>query len=96
MENQTGKKIRVLRIDNGGEYTSNEFMEYCSNKGIKKEHNVPHTPQQKVVAERKNMTMVGEAKAMLFDQGLPLFLWDEAYRTAVYIQNRCPVKFSYA
>ena len=34
--------------------------------------------------------MVGEAKAMLFDQGLPLFLWVEAYRTAVYIQNRCP------
>ena len=26
LENQTGKKIRVLRIDNGGEYTSNEFM----------------------------------------------------------------------
>ena len=26
---------------------------------------------------------------MLFDQGLPLFLWDEVYRTMVYIQNRC-------
>jgi len=33
--------------------------------------------------------MVGAAKAVLFDQGLPLFLWVEAYRTAVYIQNRC-------
>ena len=36
------------------------------------------------------MTMVGEARAMLFDQGLQLFLWAEAYKTAVYIQNRCP------
>ena len=27
---------------------------------------------------------------MLFDQGLQLFLWTEAYRTAVYIQNKCP------
>ena len=44
MENQTGKKIRVLRTDNGGEYTSNEFMEYCSAEGIKKEHTVPHGP----------------------------------------------------
>ena len=35
------------------------------------------------------MNMVGAAKAMLFDQGLPLFLWVEAYKTAVYIQNRC-------
>ena len=87
MENQTGKKIRVLRTDNGGEYTSNEFMEYCSAKGIKKEHTVPHTPQQNGVAERKNMMMVGAAKAMIFDQGLPLFLWSEAYRTEIYIQN---------
>ena len=51
---------------------------------------MPHTLQQNGVAERKNMTMVGAAKAMLFDQGLPLFLWAEAYRTTVYIQNMCP------
>ena len=39
---------------------------------------------------RKNKTMVGAAKAMLFNQELPLFLWLKAYMTAVYIQNRCP------
>ena len=74
MENQTRKKIRVLRTNNEGEYTSNEFMEYCSAEGIKREHTVPHTPQQNGVVEQKNKTMVGAAKAMLFDQGLPLFL----------------------
>ena len=42
------------------------------------------------MVERKNRTLVGVAKAMLFDQGFPLFLWVEAYRTIVYIQNRCP------
>ena len=36
------------------------------------------------------MTMAGAAKAMLFDQRFPLFLWAETYRAAVYIQNRCP------
>ena len=45
VENQTGRKIRVLRTDNGGEYTSNEFLEYCSLEGIKKENIVPHTLQ---------------------------------------------------
>ena len=74
VENQTWKKIRVLRTDNEGEYTSNEFMEYCSAEGIKKKHTVPHTPQQNGVAEQKNKTVVGVAKAMLFDQGLQLFL----------------------
>ena len=50
---------------------------------------MPHTPQRNGITEQKNRTMVRESKAMLFDQGLPLFLWMEAYRTAVYIQNRC-------
>ena len=67
MENQIGKKIRVLRIENGGKYTSNEFMKYCSAEGIKKDHIVPHTTQQNGVVEWKNMTMVGAAKDMLFD-----------------------------
>jgi hypothetical protein len=30
VENQTGKKIRFLRTDNGGEYTSKEFMDFCA------------------------------------------------------------------
>ena len=38
--------------------------------------------------ERKNRSIIGAAKAMLHDQGLPLFLWAEACNTAVYLQNR--------
>ena len=81
-----------MRTDNGGEYTSNEFSKYCSAEGIKKEHIVPHTLQQNGVAERKNKTLAVAAKAMLFDQGLPLFLWAEAYRFAVYIQTGVPTQ----
>jgi transposase InsO family protein len=33
MENQTGKKIKVLRSDNGGEYTSNDFRYFCKEVG---------------------------------------------------------------
>ena len=36
VENQTGKKIRVLRTDNEGEYTSNEFMEYVQQRGSRR------------------------------------------------------------
>ena len=32
------------------------------------------------------------AKDMIHDQSLPMFLWEEAYRTIVYVQNICPHK----
>ena len=34
MENHTEKKIKVLRIDNGGEFYSKEFEEFCKKCGI--------------------------------------------------------------
>jgi hypothetical protein len=36
-ENLTGKKIRVLRTNNGGEYTSVDFGDFCKEAGIKRE-----------------------------------------------------------
>jgi transposase InsO family protein len=67
VENQTGKKIKVLRLDNGGEYTSKEFMDFCAGEGIRRELIVPYNPQQNGVAERKNKAFVGAARAMLHD-----------------------------
>jgi len=34
VENQKGQKMKVLRFDNGGEYTSKEFKAYLARKGI--------------------------------------------------------------
>ena len=90
MENQTGRRIKVLRSDNGGEYTSKDFDEYCRQEGIKRQLTVPYTPQQNGVAERKNRAVVGAVRAMLHDQSIPFFLWVEASSTVVYVQNRSP------
>jgi transposase InsO family protein len=67
VENQTGRKIQVLRSNNGGEYTSKEFVDYCTATGIKKELIVPYNPQHNGVVERKNRTIVGAARAMIHD-----------------------------
>ena len=40
-----------------------------------------------MVAERKNRTIMEEARAILHDQDIPMHLWAEASRTAVYVQN---------
>ena len=34
VENETGKKLKCLRSNNGGEYCSHEFEYYCSTNGI--------------------------------------------------------------
>jgi hypothetical protein len=36
VENEMDSRIKCLRSDNGGEFTSKEFMDYCSNHGIKR------------------------------------------------------------
>ena len=45
VENQSSKKIRALRSDNGGEYTFEEFDDFFQTKAIKREMIVPYKPQ---------------------------------------------------
>jgi transposase InsO family protein len=87
VENLTGRRIKVLRSDNGGEYTSRDFSYFCIEAGIKREYTVPHNPQQNGVAERKNITVIEATKEMIHDHNLPMILWAEASMTTVYVQN---------
>ena len=50
VENETCKKLKCLRSNNGGEYCSNEFDNYCSYHGICTENIVLGTPQENVVS----------------------------------------------
>ena len=75
VEKESGKKVKALRSDNGGEYISGEFKYFCSKEGIRRELIAPHNPQQNGVAERKKKMIVGTARAMLLDQGLRIHLW---------------------
>ena len=86
----SGKQVKALQSDNGGEDISNEFKNFFSKEGIRRELIVPHNPQQNGVSERKKRMIMGAAQAMLHDQGLPMNLWTEARNTIVYVQNHCP------
>jgi transposase InsO family protein len=88
VENLSERKIKILRSDNGGEYTSNEFGSFFRDVGIKRELTTPYNPQQNGVAERKNRMIMEAVKTMIHDQDIPMHLWDEAARTTVYVQNR--------
>ena len=90
VENLSGKRIKTLRSDNGGEYTSTKFNDFYKEARIKRELTIPYNPQQNGVVERKNQTIVEVGKAMIHDHSIPMFLWAEASRTIVYVQNKCP------
>ena len=45
VKNQANKKIKVLRIDNGGEFFLREFEQFCKQCGIVKQKTTPYTPQ---------------------------------------------------
>jgi transposase InsO family protein len=44
VENWTGRRIRVLHLDNGGEYISGGFVDFCGRARIKRESTVPYNP----------------------------------------------------
>lgn len=90
MENLTERRTKILRSDNGGEYTSKEIITFYKESRIKRALIVPYNPEQNGVAERKNRSIEESVKAMLHDQDLPKFLWGEATQTTVYIQNQSP------
>jgi transposase InsO family protein len=56
-ENQTGKRLKEVRSDKGGEFSSREFKEFFDKHGIKREYNIPRTPQQNGVVERQNRSV---------------------------------------
>src|ERR1700678_983796 len=53
LENQFERKVKVLRTDNGREYINKDVIDYCREKGIRRQLTVVHTPEQNGVAEAK-------------------------------------------
>jgi hypothetical protein len=92
VEAECGRKLRVLRTDNGGEFTAAEFASYYVDEGVQHHYSAPYSPQQNDVIERRNQTVMGMARALLKQRGMPAVFWGEAMVTTVYILNRLPTK----
>ncbi|KAJ0589930.1 putative RNA-directed DNA polymerase [Helianthus annuus] len=90
VENETNLKVKCLKSDNGGEYISKQFIDYCVKKWIKMIKTVTGTPQQNGVAERMNRTLNERARSMRLNAGMPKTFWADAVNTAAYLINRSP------
>jgi hypothetical protein len=90
VEKQSEFKIKSMRSDRGGEFTSKEFKKFCDKNGIRRPLTIPYSPQQNGIVERKNRTILNMARSMLKSKNLPKEFWAEAVDCAVYLSNRCP------
>ena len=82
--------MKIIRSDNGGEYSSNGFAELCAEKEILHEFINPYNPEPNGVTERLNRTVMEAARSVLYKANLPLNFWAEACSVAVYLHNRSP------
>lgn len=88
VEKQTKRCIKIFRTDNGGEYCSRRFNQFCKVNGIHHQLTNAHTPQQNGVAERMNRTIQEKARCMIFDAGVDDSYWAEACNMACHVINR--------
>jgi len=85
---QFGKKIQVLRSDNGGEFVNKSMQEFFRENCLIHQTSYPNTPQQNGVPERKNRKLLEMTWAMIFDAQVPTRFWPEVVATLTYLLNR--------
>jgi hypothetical protein len=92
VETRIGRKIKILRSDNGGEFTSRAFAQELKQHGTTHQLPPAYTPQQNGVAERGFRIVMEMVRSMLAEFNTPKVFWAEAAFTAVDILNRLPTK----
>jgi len=92
LENESRRRIRTLKLDNGSEFSSNVFESFCEKEGIQGQFTPPYTPHQNGVVERRNQTVIKMARCLLQGKSVPNKYWEEAMHTVVYLLNKCPSK----
>jgi transposase InsO family protein len=72
-EVEAGRKIGMLHMDRGGEFTARSFIEHCSKQGVQRHLTAPYTPKQNGVVERRNQSVLGMARSMLKAMSMPSY-----------------------
>ena len=88
VENESEVKIKSLRSDRGGEFTSREFNIYYEEHEIERQLSSPYLPKQNGIAKRRNRSIVEVARAMQFENDVPKTFWREVVSKVVYTLNR--------
>ncbi|GJR28606.1 retrovirus-related pol polyprotein from transposon TNT 1-94 [Tanacetum coccineum] len=78
------KTVRNIRTDNGTEFVNKDLIDYYERVSIFHQKTVSRTPQQNDVVERRNHTLIEDARTMLIFSKASMFLWAKAMATAFF------------
>jgi transposase InsO family protein len=91
-QTQHNARIKQLRSDRGGEFTSNAFTDFLQKQGTERRLTTHDTPQHNGVAESLNHRLMEHTRAILHQAGLPKNLWAKAIHFAIWLKNRTSTK----
>ncbi|KAL0405762.1 UNVERIFIED_CONTAM: Retrovirus-related Pol polyprotein from transposon RE2 [Sesamum latifolium] len=83
-------QVKVVRSDNGSEFTNDNCQNLFKSLGIIHQRSCPYTPQQNGVVERKHKHLLNVARSLLHQASLPTTFWGDCVLTAAYLINRLP------
>ena len=82
VENQTARKIKALRFDNGDVFLLDPFLKIYQSEGIIRHFNVQKTSQQIGAAKHLNRILMEKVRNILSNAGLGKEFWAEAVNYA--------------
>ena len=88
----TGKHLKILHTNGGGEYIAHIAQVFLKERGIQHEMTTPDTPQHNGVAERMNHTLLDKVWSMLRDASLPESYWYDVLEHVTLLHNITPTR----
>lgn len=80
VEKQSGKRIKVFKINNGLEFCNEHFDSFCKEEGILKHGTIARTLQRNGLAKRMIRTNLERARFILSYSSLPKTFWVDAIK----------------
>ena len=62
VENQSNRKLKVIRSDNGKEFVNHTFNSFCKTKGIRRQFSTPYSPSTKWSCRKEKCNGYGDGK----------------------------------
>ena len=89
-QNHTGKQLKEVHCDGGGEFINDELQSYLRDNGTRLTYTTANSPWHNGIVERMNGVIMEMARAMMAHAVAPLSLWGEAMNYAAFIHNNTP------